>query len=74
MKCYLGYKILTIFQSPSNWFSDSVEHLLISMGKVLVKILRGPHMIINLVTLPQFLQCDNASSMVKEYPSAFPPK
>lgn len=38
------------------------------MGKVLVKILRGPHMIIILVTLPQSQGSDCASSMVKEYP------
>lgn len=64
--CYLGNEMLFGLQNSVyilvslNWFFDSV----ISMGKVLVKILKGPH-IIDLITLPQFLQCDNASSTVK---------
>ena len=37
------------------------------MGKVLVKILRGPHIIINLVTSPRSPWFDHASSTVKEY-------
>lgn len=68
VKYYLGYEVLTIIQSLLNQFLDSIEYILTSMGKVLMKILRGPHMIINLVTLPQSQGFDCASSMVKEYP------
>lgn len=73
VKYYLSYEILTIFSSLLNWLLESVEYLPTSMGKVLVKILGSPHMIINLVTSPQSLWLDYASSVVRVSSLSPPP-